>query len=172
MRQGVLAFGSILLLMSCTQAQFPERHSSPSIPTQSASATTRAVTDTLLALSQEWTDTWNQKNVERMTQLHGDIRNTLYGVGDNFTTVEWLLTELRQKNFWNVSWKVAMVEPRARVLGSDAGLVSFRLIGEEISASGKKPFVAAFTLVFQKLDGVWKIVHIQDSSRLDEPASP
>ncbi|HEX2723919.1 MAG TPA: DUF3804 family protein [Gemmatimonadaceae bacterium] len=64
-----------------------------------------------------------------------------------------------------------MAEPRARVLGPDAGLVSFRLIGEEINASGKKPFLAAFTLVFQKLDGVWKIVHIQDSSRLDEPAS-
>jgi hypothetical protein len=171
MRQGVLAFGSILLLMSCAHAQIPERHPSRSVPEQSASTETRAVADTLLALSQEWTDTWNQKNVGRMTQLHGDIRNTLYGIGDNFTTVEWLLTELREKNFWNVSWKVAMVQPRARVLGSTAGLVSFRLVGEEISAGGGKPFLAAFTLVFQKLDGVWKIVHVQDSSRLNEPAS-
>lgn len=171
MRQGVLALGSILLLMSCAQTQTRERRPSRPGVQRSETATSKAVTDTLLALSQEWTDSWNQKNVERMAQLHGDIRNTLYGIGDNFTTVEWLLTELRQKNFWNVSWKVAMVEPRVRPLGSNAGLVSFRLVGEETSVRGTKPFVAAFTLVFQKLDGVWKIVHIQDSSRLDEPAS-
>lgn len=65
-----------------------------------------------------------------------------------------------------------MVEPHVRILGPDAGLVSFRLVGEETGAVWTKPFSAAFSLVYQKLDGEWKIAHVHDSSRLDEPASP
>lgn len=88
MRQAVLAFGSILLLASCAQTQPPGRNPSRSVPQQSANVTTVAVAKTLLALSQEWIDTWNQKDVERMTQLHGDVAHTLYGIGDTFSTVE------------------------------------------------------------------------------------
>jgi hypothetical protein len=172
MRLRTLASGSILLLTSCAQIPPPGGTPSLSAPRLSANGSSGATTDTLLALSEEWMNTWVQKDVERMTQLHGDLPNTLYGIGDGFTTVEWLLRELREKNYWNVSWKLAMVEPRVRILGLDAGLVTFRLSGEQTSAGETKPFLAAFTLVYQKLDGAWKIVHVQDSSRLDGPPSP
>ena len=171
MRQAALTLSFALLLASCAQGPPLSRDPSDSTPQHYTNGATGALTDTLLALSREWVDTWNQKNVARMAQLHGDSRNTLYGIGNAFTTVEWLLQELREKNFWGVSWKLAMEEPHVRILGSTAGLVSFRLVGEETGAAGTKPFVAAFTLVYQKLGGVWKIVHVQDSSRLDEPAS-
>src|SRR6187401_3671940 len=109
MRQSVLAFGSSLLLASCAHTQPPGPSPSPSVPEQSVNVATAPVTETLLALSHEWVDTWNQKDVERMTQLHGDIAHTIYGIGDTFSSVEWLLREIREKNFWNLSWKLVMV---------------------------------------------------------------
>ena len=105
-----------------------------------------------------------------MAEMHGDAAQTVYVIGETSSSVEWLLREIRETKFWDLSWKIAMVEPRVRLLGADAGLVSFRLVGEEASVRGTKPFSAAFTLVYQKLDGDWKIVHVQDSSRLEAPA--
>jgi ketosteroid isomerase-like protein len=169
MRQRVLAFGPILLLAACAHTQTPWSNPSLSTPEHS-DAPTAPVTETLLALSQEWVDTWNQKDVERMAEMHGDVTRTVYVIGETSSTVEWLLREIREKKFWNLSWKIRLVEPHVRMLGADAGLGSFRLVGEEAGPRGTKPFSAAFTLVYQKLDGDWKIVHVQDSSRLEAPA--
>jgi hypothetical protein len=63
--------------------------------------------------------------------MHGDVTRTVYVIGETFSTVDWLLQEIREKKFWDLSWKIRMVEPHVRVLGADAGLVSFRLVGEE-----------------------------------------
>ena len=169
MRQAVLAFGSVLLLAACAHTRSPEHTASHSVSEQSGRATA-PVAGTLLALTEEWVDTWNRKDVERMAEMHGDAAQTVYVIGETSSSVEWLLREIRETKFWDLSWKIAMVEPRVRLLGADAGLVSFRLVGEEASVRGTKPFSAAFTLVYQKLDGDWKIVHVQDSSRLEAPA--
>ena len=172
MRHALLAFGSVLLLVSCDHIQPPGRDAPRSLPQQSANVPTLEVTEALLSLTQEWVDTWNRRDIERMAQMHGDVAHTVYVIGETSSTVEWLLQEIRDKNFWNLSWKLAVLKPHVRVLGPDAGLVSFRLVGEETGVGGTKPFSAAFSLVFQKLDGEWKIVHVQDSSRLEEPAPP
>lgn len=133
-------------------------------------AETRATSsaDTLLALSHEWVDTWNTKDVERMRRLHADdVADQRYGIGNGFSSMEWLLGELREKNFWNVSWSIQIVEPKVRILGSDAGLVSFRLIGTETpGGAATRPFSEAFSLIFQRIGGKWLIVHVHDSSRL------
>lgn len=105
-----------------------------------------------------------------MAEMHGDVTRTVYVIGETYSTVEWLLREIRENKYWDLSWKIRLVEPHVRMLGADAGLVSFRLVGEEAGARGTKPFSAAFTLVYQKLGGEWKIVHVQDSSRLEAPA--
>jgi hypothetical protein len=159
----------MLLLAACAHTPPPPADTSGSTP-QHSGTPMAAINETLLVLTQEWVDTWNQKDVERMAKMHGDVTRTVYVIGDTSSTVEWLLREIREKDYWNLSWKIRMVEPRVRILGTDAGLVSFRLVGEEVGALGSKPFSAAFTLVYQKLGGEWKIVHVQDSSRLEAPA--
>lgn len=169
MRQALLALGSILLIVSCAHTQSQgSRTSGTTSPSPDAVST--AAADTLLALSQQWVDTWNQRDIEGMAEMHGDVTRTFYLIGETSTPVQWLLREIREKNFWDLSWKIRMVDPHVRLLGADAGLVSFRLVGDEVSARGTKPFNAAFTLIYQKLDGEWKIVHVQDSSRLEAPA--
>jgi hypothetical protein len=170
MRRLLLSYASILLFVSCAHWQPTGSATSATTNHRSGAVATAAVTKTLLDLSQQWVDTWNERDVERMAAMHGDVTQTRYAIGQTSTTVEWLLQEIRATNYWNVSWKIRMVEPHVRVLNDDAGFVFFRLVGDETIAGATRPFSAAFTLVYQKLDGEWKIVHVQDSSRLEAQA--
>lgn len=170
MRQVLLTCGSILLFVTSAYSQAPSSGTSRTAVHDSSQQTTTAAAETLLALSQQWVGAWNERDVDRMADMHGDVARTIYIIGETSSTVEWLLREIRNTNFWDLSWKIHIVKPHVRVLSAEAGLVSFRLVGEEASARGTKPFSAAFTLVYQKLAGEWKIVHVQDSSRLETPA--
>lgn len=125
--------------------------------------------DALLTRTQQWVDTWNAKDVDSMRRLHADdVVNQRYGIGQDFITMDWLLRELKEKNFWDVSWSIRMVEPKVRMLGSEAGVVSFRLVGSETPAgAATRPFAEIFTLVFQRIKGEWLIVHVHDSTRPD-----
>jgi uncharacterized protein (TIGR02246 family) len=133
---------------------------------QAPRPTTTAVSVTLIGRAQEWVDTWNNKDVERMGRLHADDASShLYGRGDRFGTIEGTLKEIRRENFWNLSWSVKMVEPRVRILGPDAALVAVRLVGNEINSDGiTRPYSSAYTLVFERQRNQWKIVHIHSSS--------
>ncbi len=135
---------------------------------QSIHANTYPVTDTLLVRTQQWVDTWNKKDVEGMRALHAvDVGDQRYSIGNGFTTMEWLLKELRETNFWNVTWSLKMVDPKVRMLGANAGLVSFRLTGTETpSGAVAHEFLESFSLIFQRIDGKWLVVHVHDSSRL------
>jgi hypothetical protein len=126
------------------------------------------ITDTLLVRTRQWVDAWNKKDVGGMRRLHAaDVGDQRYVIGNGFTTMEWLLNDLREKNFWNVTWSVRMVDAKVRMLGADAGLVSFRLVGNETPSGGAtRPFSEAFSLIFQRVRGEWLIVHVHDSMRL------
>ena len=126
------------------------------------------VTDTLLVRTQQWVDAWNKKDVEGMRRLHAaDVSDQRYVIGNGFTSMEWLLKELRETNFWNVTWSIRMVDAKVRMLGEDAGLVSLRLTGDETPSGGAtRPFSEAFSLIFQRVRGEWLIVHVHDSMRL------
>ena len=104
-----------------------------------------------------------------MRRLHAsDLVDQRYVIGNGFTTMAWLLKELRDTNFWNVNWSIRMEDAKVRMLGGDAGLVSFRLTGNETPSSGAmRPFSEAFSLIFQRVGGEWLIVHVHDSTRLD-----
>ena len=135
---------------------------------QSVEPSPLPVTDTLLARSQKWVDTWNEKNAGGMRRLHAaDVGDQRYVVGNGFTTMEWLLKELGETNFWNVTWSLRMADAKVRMLGADAGLVSFRLTGNQTPSGGPtRPYSEAFSLIFQRVRGEWLIVHVHDSMRL------
>jgi ketosteroid isomerase-like protein len=124
-----------------------------------------ALTDTLITRSQEWVDTWNKKDVKRMRALHAeDVADQLYGIGEEFGTVEHLLDDIARENFWNLSWSIKIVDPRVRVLGPNSALVAFRLIGDETnSKGGSRRYSAAYSLIFQREKRVWKVAHVHSS---------
>jgi hypothetical protein len=101
-----------------------------------------------------------------MRRLHADdISIQLYAIGEEFVTMEKLLKEIREENFWKLSWSIKIVQPQVRMLGADAALVAFRLVGKETHSNGSsRPYSAAFSLVFQRYRDDWKIVHVHDSS--------
>lgn len=138
---------------------------------QRVESNTSPIADTLLVRTQQWVDTWNAQDVEAMRRLHAaDVGDQRYVIGNGFTTMEWLLKELGETNFWKVTWSLRLADAKVRMLGGDAGLVSFRLIGNEApSGGGTRPFSEAFSLIFQRLRGQWLIVHVHDSMRLEPP---
>ena len=146
---------AVTLLLFCSTALVGQTRGSGTAP----------ASDALLARAQEWVDTWNNKDVERMRRLHADdVSGQLYGIGEGFDTIERLLKEIREENFWRLSWSIKIVQPRVRMLGADAALVAFRLVGKETNSDGSsQPYSAAYSLVFQRYRDEWKIVHIHTS---------
>ena len=131
-----------------------------------ASATKKAtLPDILIARAQEWVDTWNNKDVKRMRALHAaDVADQLYGIGEEFGTVDKLLDGIARENYWNLSWSIKIVEPRVRLLGPDAALVAFRLIGDETNSDGRsRRYSGAYSLIFQREKKVWKVIHVHSS---------
>jgi ketosteroid isomerase-like protein len=131
------------------------------------------LSDILIARAQEWVDTWNKKDVRRMRGLHAaDVTGQLYGIVEEFTTIDKLLDDIARENFWKLSWSIKIVEPRVRILGPDAALVAFRLIGDETnSTGGSRRYSAAYSLIFQRERKVWRVVHVH-SSHGPVPGSP
>ena len=141
---------------------------------QAAVSKKATLSDTLIARAQEWVDTWNNKDVKRMRGLHAaDVTGQLYGIGEEFTTMDKLLDGIAKENFWNLSWSIKIVEPRVRILGPDVALVAFRLIGDETnnSTGGSRRYSGAYSLIFQRERKVWKVVHVH-SSHGPVPGSP
>lgn len=150
-----LLFGFAILVLFC-----------PGFVGQSSGSKTKSVQATLIARAQEWVDTWNDKDVKRMRQLHAaDISSQLYAIDGEFVTMKGLLDELAKEKFWNLSWSIKIADPRVRLLGSDSALVTFRLVGKETNSKGiSRPYSAAFSMIFQRQKNVWKVVHVHDSS--------
>jgi hypothetical protein len=152
----LLAISALLISAGDGAAQGVESSQSP-------------IADTLLVRTQQWVDAWNEKDVAAMRRLHAaDVGDQRYVIGNSFTAMEWLLKELRETNFWNVTWSIRMTDAKVRMLGADGGLVSFRLTGDETPSGGAtRPFSEAFSLIFQRVRGEWLIVHVHDSMRLE-----
>ncbi len=56
------------------------------------------------------------------------------------------------------------MEPQVEVLGPDAGVVSFRYKGQAVDTAGtSQSLTAAFSLVFERRDGDWKVVQAHES---------
>jgi uncharacterized protein (TIGR02246 family) len=121
-----------------------------------------ALGDALLVLAGEWTAAWNAMDPERMLRLHADDGLFYWPFGRD--TAREFEEVLSSKIIPNVRYSIEMIEPHVRLLGPDAGIVSFRLHGGEISVrSGEtRPYASAVSLVFQRRGGEWKIVHIHE----------
>jgi uncharacterized protein (TIGR02246 family) len=115
----------------------------------------------LLSLTEQWVRSWNEKDVDRMRQLQAD--DLLYGVFGSFTEGPVLIEQLRSNNFWGVTYSLRTVDPKVRILSSDIALVLFALVGTSAGPKGAQPYRSLFTLVYQRRDGEWKIVHVHDS---------
>ncbi|MEP6705436.1 MAG: nuclear transport factor 2 family protein [Acidobacteriota bacterium] len=132
---------------------------------QAAGSRKATLPDMLLARAQLCGDTWNNKDVDRMRRLHADdVSIQLYGIGEEFGTVETLLDDIARTKFWNLSWSIKIEDSRVRLLGKDAALVTFHLVGQETNSDGgSRRYSGAHSLIFQRQKNVWKVVHVHSS---------
>jgi uncharacterized protein (TIGR02246 family) len=152
----VVTFGVLGLLPPLMSA------CAPAPPARLGPQREAALGDTLLVLAGEWTAAWNAMDPERMLRLHaGD--GLFYWPFGRDTAAEFEET-LHREIIPNVRYSLEMLEPHVRVLGPDAGIVSFHLRGGEIAVrSGEtRPYASAVSLVFHRRGGEWKIVHIHE----------
>lgn len=147
---------SAFILVLTTSALFAQRKSPVAASPSS---------DRLIARSEEWVNTWNDRDVDKLRSLHAkDISSQLYGIGEEFLSVDKLLDDIKRENWWGLSWSIKIKDPKVRMLGSDAALVAFRLVGSETNSSGNsRVYSGAYTLVFQRQTNEWKVVHVHSS---------
>ena len=65
------------------------------------------------------------------------------------------------------SFKMKVENPVVQVLAEDAALIGFTALAELITLDNKVSDVGtgAYTYVWKKIDGQWKIVHIHESAK-------
>ena len=161
-------FAALLSLFSALSLTAPA--AAPLQPDSAAAARSTDFSEVLIGLTHEWVETWNDRNLTGMQRLHAP--GMLYGFGGTFVTGEALIEDLRRENFWGLSWALRATDLHVRILGAEAALVSFRLVGQEMSADRVRPYAALFTLVFQRQNGAWKIVHVHDSDQPPAVSGP
>jgi ketosteroid isomerase-like protein len=147
---------SSFILVLTTSALFAQRKS----PVAAS-----PLSDRLIAQSQEWVNTWNDRDVDKLRSLHAkDISAQLYGIGEELYPVDKLLDDIKRENWWGLSWSITIKDPKVRMLGSDTALVAFRLVGTETNGAGaSRVYSGAYSLLFERQKNEWKVVHVHSS---------
>ena len=79
-------FCSICILILTTSTFFAQ---------QKSPVATSSLSDRLIAKSQEWVNTWNDRDVNKLRSLHAkDISAQLYGIGEELYAVDKLLEDI------------------------------------------------------------------------------
>ena len=124
-----------------------------------------AIADTVLALTNEYVVAWESLNQEDILRFHSDdIQYYWMGTGSVTSNaafaglLKMILPTLR-------SWSMKVREPRIKVLGPDAAVVSFLFDFESVGTDGQLDSgTQAATYVFERLNGDWKIIIVHESA--------
>lgn len=120
-----------------------------------------AIADTALDLSREWLDAWNELDADRMLQFYDE--ELLYYWKGRPMTYEQFKGALLEYIIPNESYSIEMTDPHVQLLGSDAAVVAFNW-RDKAEPGGEAPSAkAAVSLIFNRHNGEWKIVHIHES---------
>lgn len=125
----------------------------------------KAITDTALTLTEVFNEAWQEMDPERILTFYSDDLQ-YYRMGTHTSSraaFEHALDTFILPR--TESYRVEVVDPRVRVMGPDAAVVGFVSRGEVVRRTGETESVeGAFTLVYERRHGEWKIVHVHESS--------
>ncbi|HTH29943.1 MAG TPA: nuclear transport factor 2 family protein [Lacibacter sp.] len=129
---------------------------------------TEKIVEEILAVTNKYNKTWETINMLKVAGFHSDssfryYRNMKLSVGSNeeFKKVYPQILEGTK------SFKLKVENPVVQVLANDAALIGFTASGELITHDNKVLDIGtgAYTYVWKKIDGQWKIVHIHESAK-------
>lgn len=129
---------------------------------------TEKIVEEILEITDKYNRTWGTINMLRVAEFHSDssfryYRNMKLSVGSNAEFKKVYPQILKGTK----SFKMEVKNPVVQVLGKDAALIGFTALAELITLDNKVLDIGtgAYTYVWKKLDGQWKIVHIHESAK-------
>lgn len=129
---------------------------------------TEKIIDEILVMTDKYNQTWGTINMLKVAEFHSDssfryYRNMKLSVGSNEEFKKVYLQIMKGTK----SFKMKIENPVVQVLGKDAALIGFTAIAELITLDNKVLDVGtgAYTYVWKKINGQWKMVHIHESAK-------
>ena len=126
------------------------------------------IVEEILAITDKYNQTWGTINMLKVAEFHSDssfryYRNMELSVGSN----EEFKKVYPQILKGTKSFKMKVENPVVQVLAEDAALIGFTALAELITLDNKVLDIGtgAYTYVWKKIDGQWKIVHIHESAK-------
>lgn len=122
----------------------------------------------ILSVTDAYNKTWGTLNMEEVAKFHSDssfryYRNMRLGVSSN----EDFKKKMPQFFVDSKSWKIEVINPVVQVLGPEAAVIGFTGKAEMVSKDGtvSDAGTGAYTYVWKRINGHWKIVHIHESAK-------
>ena len=129
---------------------------------------TDKIVEEILAITDKYNRTWETINMLKVAEFHSDssfryYRNMKLSVGSNDEFKKMYPQILKGTK----SFKMKVENPVVQVLSKDAALIGFTALAELITLDNKVLDIGtgAYTYVWKKIDGQWKIVHIHESAK-------
>ena len=129
---------------------------------------TKKIVEEILSITDKYNETWGTINMFKVAGFHSDssfryYRNMKLSVGSNeeFKKVYPQILKGTKR------FTMKVEDPVVQVLAKDAALIGFTAIAELITLDDKVLDIGtgAYTYVWKKIDGQWKIVHIHESAK-------
>ena len=129
---------------------------------------TQKIVEEILTITEKYNQTWGTINMDNVAKFHSDssfryYRNMKLSVGSN---------EEFKKIYPQImkgakSWTIEVINPVVQVLTENAAVISFTGKAELISIDNKISDIGtgAYTYVWKKTNGQWKIIHIHESAK-------
>jgi hypothetical protein len=129
---------------------------------------TQKIAEEILSITDKYNKTWETLNMENVAQFHSDssfryYRNMKLAVSSNDEFKK--LMPLYMKT--TKSWKIEVSDAVVQVLDKNAAVIGFTGKAEMITTDNKVSDFGsgAYTYVWKKTDGQWKIIHIHESAK-------
>lgn len=126
------------------------------------------IVEEILAITDKYNQTWGTIDMLKVADFHSDssfryYRNMKLSVASN----EEFKKVYPQILKGTKSFKMKIENPVVQVLTKDAALIGFTALAELITLDNKVLDIGtgAYTYVWKKIDGQWKIVHIHESAK-------
>jgi hypothetical protein len=129
---------------------------------------TQKIEEEILAITQKYNQTWETIDMLKVSQFHSDssfryCRNMRIGVSSNEEFKKLLPVYMSGVK----SWKIEVSTPTIQVLSENVAVISFTGKAELTTKENKvsDEGTGAYTYVWQKINGQWRIVHIHESTK-------
>ena len=126
------------------------------------------IVEEILSITEKYNKTWETLDMEKVAKFHSDssfryYRNIRSGIKSN----EDFRKLMPQYMYVIKSWKMKVSNPEVQVLSENAAVIGFIGKAEMIDKDNKSSDAGsgAYTYIWKKLNGEWKIVHIHESTR-------